>query len=82
MNEVFKKVTDQELQDAIRDTIELKLNDWERIADINAVYFPEDAERVYVSVITITDHHIAFKTSYIFYVNNYKLEYMSNDGVI
>ena len=82
MNEVFKKVTDQELQDTIRDTIELKLNAWERIADINAVYFPEDTERVYVSVITITDHHIAYKTSYVFYTNNYELKYQSTDGII
>lgn len=82
MSTVFEKVTDMELLDAIQDTIDLKLNDWERIADINAVYFPEDTERVYVSVITITDHHIAYKTSYVFYVNNYELKYQSTDGII
>lgn len=82
MSMVFERVTDQELKDAIKDKLDLRLNDWERIADISMVYFPGDTEKVYVSVITITDHHIAFKTSYVFYVNNYNLEYQSTDGVI
>lgn len=82
MELAFVEVTDQELKDAIHDTVSLVLHDWERIADINAVYFPEETERIYVSVITITDHHIAYKTSYVFYVNNYELKYQSTDGII
>ena len=82
MNMVFEKVTDRELKDVIQYKLDLRLNGWERIADISMVYFPGDTEKIYVSAITITDHHIAFKTSYIFYVNNYTLEYMSTDGVI
>lgn len=82
MDTVFNDVTDQELKDAIHDKVSLVLHYWERIADIHSVYFPEDSERIYVSVITITDHHIAYKTSYVFYVNNHELRYQSTDGII